>query len=410
MWGHRMNRIVLAVALALASCDASGDPLTDAPPVLENYAAVLFAEYDDAVAGAQDLRAAATPLFGGTATQPALDHARGVWRDARVPYQQTEYARFYGGPIDDEAMGNVEALLNSWPLDESTIDYVSGTTTTTSIIADDTISITDQLLVDRNAQPGEKNITSGYHAIEFLLWGQDFDPDGPGARPFTDYVVGMGPNADRRRAYLDVATQLLVDDLTQVRGEWAPGVAGNYRADFVRLPPRDALARILLGMGKLTEGELSGQRIHTPYTTKDQEDEHSCFSDNTVADYVDDVQGLVNAYLGTYTRTDGTRVGDPARSLSALVAARDPALDARLRGQLQQALADIEAWPSVAACPSTALQGRCPFDRLITGVDSDPGRLAVQAVIHDLHRVATSLAEVATVLGLDLQSADFQSM
>src|SRR5512143_2699130 len=126
-------------------------------------------------------------------------------------------------------MVNVEALVNSWPLDESAIDYVQGTPTPTGIINDPTTfpSITDQVIADQNANPGEKDITTGYHAIEFLLWGQDFDPDGPGDRPFGDYVVGTGANADRRRAYLDVVTRLLVDDLAQVRDQWAPDTAGN---------------------------------------------------------------------------------------------------------------------------------------------------------------------------------------
>jgi putative iron-regulated protein len=404
---------LVSAALVLASCGSS-DTLSDAPPVLESYAAVLYAQYDDALAGAHDLRDASTPLFSGSssATADALTHARDVWRASRVAYQQTEHARFYDGPIDDPDMNNPEALINSWPLDESTIDYVMDGTTLmqTGIINDPTTSITEQLLIDRNASPGEKNITTGYHAIEFLLWGQDFDPDGPGDRPFTDYVDGMGEHADRRRTYLDDVTALLIADLEQVHAEWTPSTPGNYRARFVALEPRVAVGRILLGMGKLAEGELSGQRIHTPFTTKDQEDEHSCFSDNTVADYTHDVLGLHDAYFGTYTRTDGTVVGDEAHGLTALVHVRDAALDARMRDALDRTLTDIEAWPTVPSCPSAALQGTCPFDQLIRGVDTDPGRMAIQRVINDLHQVATLLAEIATALGITLHSSDFQSM
>lgn len=406
---NKTRALSVLLPLALGSCAPATDSLADAQPVLENYAAVLYAEYDDTLAGATSLRTASTPLFMGMPTQASLDAARVSWRASRVPYQQSEYARFYDGPIDDPDMDNMEGLLNSWPLDENTIDYVMGGDTT-GLINDTSMPITEALIHDDNASPGEKNITTGYHAIEFLLWGQDFNPDGPGNRAFTDYVVGMGTNADRRRTYLDVATQLLIDNLTQVHAEWTPSTPGNYRADFVALAPRMALGRILLGMGKLTQGELAGQRIHTPFTTKDQEDEHSCFSDNTVADYTHDVQGLVNAYFGTYTRTDGTVIGDPTRSLSSLVAVRDAALDTRLRGQLQRALTDIDGWPTVSSCPSAALQGMCPFDQLITGTDTDPGRVAVQSVINDLHDISTSLAEVATTLGVNLQSSDFQSM
>ncbi|MFO0682933.1 MAG: imelysin family protein [Sandaracinus sp.] len=407
---------LLLVMLALASCAQPADTLADGAPVLENYAVVLHAQYEDALTGATELRTACTPLFSGTATQQALDDARQAWRDSRPAYMQSEYARFYEGPIDaafggDPAMSNYEALLNSWPLDENVIDYVQGpggSVVSNGLINMPGVAIEEQLLIDRNGADGEKNITAGYHAIEFLLWGQDFAADGPGNRPFTDYVVGTGTDADRRREYLDVATQLLIDDVTAVRTEWDPGAA-NYRADFVAMPPREALALVLLGMGKLAEGELAGQRIHTPFTTKDQEDEHSCFSDNTVADYTNDVRGLVSAYFGTYTRTDGTTVGDPAHSLSALVHARDPMLDDRLRDALQDALTDIQEWPEVASCPSAALQGECPFDQLILGVDTDPGRMAVQELINDLHAIAIGLAQVATALGIDLSASDFAS-
>lgn len=407
---HKSLWVSLSLGLSVEACANHTDTLADAPPVLESYAAVLYAEYDDALTGATALRTASTPLFSGTASEETLGAARTAWRSARVPYQQSEYARFYDGPIDDPDMGNEEALLNSWPLDENTIDYVMGAPTS-GIINDatDYPTITESVIHDENANPGEKNITAGYHAIEFLLWGQDFDADGPGNRPFTDYVVGMGTNADRRRTYLDVSTQLLVETLTQVRNEWTPATPGNYRASFVVLEPHIALGRILLGMGKLTEGELAGQRIHTPFTTKDQEDEHSCFSDNTVADYTHDVQGLVNAYFGTYTRTDGTVAGDASRSLSTLVRARDAVLDMRMRTALQRALTDIEGWPTVASCPSHALQGMCPFDQLITGTDVDPGRMAIQAVINDLHSIATTLAEVASALGINLQASNFQA-
>ncbi len=407
---------VLPVVLALSSCAPAADDLADGPPVLENYAEVLRAQYADAITGAADLRTACTPLFSGTPTQASLDDARQAWRDSRPAYMQSEYARFYEGPIDaafggDPTMSNYEALLNSWPLDENVIDYVAGpggSVVANGIINTPGLAIEQQLLVDRNGADGEKNITAGYHAIEFLLWGQDLDPDGPGNRPVADYVTGSGPDVDRRREYLDVATQLLVDDLTAVRTQWDPD-ADNYRAEFVAMAPREGLALVLLGMGKLAEGELSGQRIHTPFTTKDQEEEHSCFSDNTVADYANDVRGLVSAYFGTYTRTDGSTVGDPAHSLSALVHARNPALDDRLRDALEDAVIDIEEWPEVASCHSPALQGACPFDQLILGVDTDPGRMAVQEIINDLHAIAISLAEVATTLGIDLSAADFAS-
>ncbi len=401
-----MTRWMLGLtSAALVSCGGP-DPLDDAPAMLDNYAAILAAGYADSVDAATQLRADTQPLVTGAATPDALDAARASWIASRVPYQQTEVGRFYDGPIDDPARGNVESLLNAWPLDEATIDYVrggDGMPIEGGIINSpvDYPDITTALLTQRNMMPGEENVTSGYHAAEFLLWGQDFDPDGPGDRPFTDFVDAMAPNADRRRTYLDATTQLMVDDLTQVRDAWAEN--GAYRATFLALEPREALRRVLVGLAALAGPELAGQRINVAYTTKDQNDEHSCFSDTTNADLANDVLGIANVYHGRYTRTDGTTIQGPG--LSDLVAARDADLDARLRGQIDQALTDIRAWPTVDSCPSAALQGDCPFDQLIVGTDDAPGRRALHAVFRDLQAISSSLVEVAGLLGISLNVA-----
>ncbi|HVZ34733.1 MAG TPA: imelysin family protein, partial [Polyangiaceae bacterium] len=351
-----------------------------------------------------NLRGAFAPLLSGQATQEALDNARNAWKSARIPYQQTEFGRFYNGPIDDPALGNLEGMINPWPLDEATIDYVRGPDGMPlygGIIDLPAMypSVTEQVIEQANMVPGEENVTTGFHAIEFLLWGQDFNPDGPGNRPYQDYLDGQQQNADRRREYLDVASQLLIDQLTTVRDAWAPAAA-NYRASFVAMDPKQALSLILLGMGKFTNSELANQRINVPYTSKDQEDEHSCFSDYTNTDLMNDVLGLSNLYYGRYQRPDGSTIAGP--SLSDLVKARDAALDARVRGQVDQALAQIRAWPTVANCPSAALQGNCPFDQLVRGTDDAPGRQAIAAVINDLRALSTSILDIATLFGITI--------
>jgi putative iron-regulated protein len=215
-------------------------------------------------------------------------------------------------------------------------------------------------------------------------------------------------NADRRRAYLDVSTQMLVDDLAAVRDAWAPATAGNYRAEMAALPPREGVHRMIIGLIRLSGGEVGDDRILPAYTDKLQEDEHSCFSDNTSADLASDIQGLSDVYYGHHTRTDGTVVSGPG--LTDLVHARDAALDARVRVQIDQVLADLRAWPTVASCPSTALQGMCPFDQLFLGVDSAPGRMAMWNVHVELEELATTLQEqVAPALGITITDDDLSN-
>src|SRR5262245_18843097 len=275
-----MRGLVLGAWLVLLTPQAAPADLTSIKrSVVADYATVAYATYQDALEGARSL-AGCVDSFLAAPGEDSLNHARQAWIDARIPYAQTEAFRFYDGPIDA-----VEGLINSWPTDESLIDYVEGEPAAGVINQPDRYpQVTPNLIVSLNEKGGEKNITAGFHAIEFLLWGQDLNDDGPGQRSYKDFVDGHAPHADRRRQYLREAARLLVRNLEAVSAEWAPDIASNYRARFLALPPNDALADILKGVGILSGSELAGERLTVPYETKEQEDEHSCFSDNTQRD------------------------------------------------------------------------------------------------------------------------------
>jgi len=388
---HKTSLLLLSLAGTLVGCDSgTSTELTAAEvaPVLENYAAILFANYGDSVTAASELDTALAPLTTGTPTDAALVNARDVWTAARLPYMETEAARFYSGPIDDESTG-YEGLINSWPMDEAYVDYVEGDADA-GLINDASVlpEITGEAIATLNGADSEESVSTGWHAIEFLLWGQDLSADGPGARPFTDFVIdgsGTAENQDRRRAYLAAVSTLLVSDLTAVRDAWAP--SAPYRTGFVALSPDEGLGRILTGMGSLAGGELAGQRMNVAYTTQEQEDEHSCFSDTTLNDHLHDALGVRNLYLGSYNRTDGTTVSGP--SISSLVASRDAALDANIRARMDAAITAIEAIPG-------------PFDRAILGADSAAGRVAVAAAIAAVRDVTDAIEEIADLLGVPL--------
>src|SRR5262245_31831420 len=243
-----MRGLVLGAWLVLLTPQAAPADLTSIKrSVVADYATVAYATYQDALEGARSL-AGCVDSFLAAPGEDSLNHARQAWIDARIPYAQTEAFRFYDGPIDA-----VEGFINSWPIDETLIDYVEGDRQAGIVNHPDRYgAITTALIVSLNEKGGEKNITAGYHAIEFLLWGQDFDENGPGQRPYLDYVDGRGANAARRRDYLQAAAHLLVGHLQMVHDAWAPGQPSNYRAKFLALPPDDALACIVKGMGILS--------------------------------------------------------------------------------------------------------------------------------------------------------------
>jgi putative iron-regulated protein len=347
--------------------------------VVQGYARIVHAGYLDTLTAARTLQADIR-RFLKEPSEPTLAAARRAWLQAREWYGQTEAFRFYGGPIDDEH--GPEGRLNAWPLDESYVDGVEGQPDS-GLINDRGVAIDRELLVAANERGGEENISTGWHAIEFLLWGQDLDDDGPGKRPFTDYVDGKRANADRRRLYLDTVTDLLVDDLQSLADAWAPE-KDNYRAAFEK-GGRESLRRIFVGLGSLSRGELAGERLEVAASTQDQEDEHSCFSDNTHRDVVSNAIGIANVWHGKYRRLDGSQL--ELASLRALVSAADPAIADRTSRQLAASITAAEA-----------LQP--PFDREIIGDDDAPGRQRVRRLVESLVQQSKDLADAAAAVGV----------
>jgi putative iron-regulated protein len=380
----------------LAGCGGGGDDDAGVPraDVVENYAALVAANYADALAGAKDLDAAVR-AFTDSPSEETLEAAKSAWLTSRTPYGLSEAYRFYQGPIDnddgdDDVPDGPEGLINSWPLDESYIDYVVDAELEPingGIInlPEEFPTLDAETLAAENAKVTETTISTGYHAIEFLLWGQDLNDDGPGARPYTDFVSGAAGTAEnqaRRSEYLLSVSSLLVDDLSLVNEAWLDGEA-NYRADFVSGSPEAAIEKMLLGMGSLSGAELSGERMRVAYDNKDQEDEHSCFSDNTLADLHNNATSIQNVLLGRYGDIDGP-------GIDALVEAKDPALAQKLREQIQEAIDDIDA-----------VSG--PFDQAILGDDDSEARQHLLAAIQALQHFTESLVDAADALNIDLK-------
>lgn len=397
----KLKSLFLLAALTLAAC-SSDDDASNTPPqsltaeqktaVVENYAALVHANYDDAVSQMKLLQTAIDG-FLASPSQATLDNARKVWTTARVPYLQTEAFRFYDGPIDNEETGP-EGRINGWPLDENFIDYTVDQPEAGIINAKkadgsfEFPEITKDVIKEQNEKGGEKNLSAGWHAIEFLLWGQDLSADGPGDRPYTDFVEGdpAGSNQDRRRAYLKAAVELMLEDMEGVAEQWHTSQADSYAATMIAGDPDEAIGNILKGIGSLAATELPKERMNNAYETKDQEEEHSCFSDTTNQDMIYDAQGIENVYLGHYGSVSGASISD-------LVKQVNPELDARMRGSLTTAIDATKAIPA-------------PFDQAILGDDDADGRVKLKASIDAWAVVATDIVDVATALNVKINLDD----
>ena len=382
-----------------------------AASVTDTYADIALAKYEDSLVTARALLSSVDALLENPTAQ-ALDAAKEAWLLSRVPYQQSEVYRF-GNPIVDDWEGRV----NAWPLDEGLIDYVDagyGTESdenslyTANIIANPEVAINGATSADKitpeflstvlhEAGGVEANVATGYHAIEFLLWGQDLNgmDAGAGNRPYTDFSTTncTNGNCDRRRDYIKSATDLLVSDLEEMVANWKPGGAARTPLEG---NPQAALMAMLTGMGSLSYGELAGERMKLGLLLNDPEEEHDCFSDNTHNSHLFDALGIQNVYLGTYKRMDGTIVNGP--SLSGLVAEQDPALDAELKAKLENTFLAMRAMADRAQTVEA-------YDQMI-GEGNIEGNAVVQKAIDGLVDQTRSIERVIATLNLGAASLE----
>jgi putative iron-regulated protein len=396
---HTLRGFALALTLSVAPIAAFAQAPADAD-VLAAYADLALAGYEDSLATAKALDVAIDALIANP-SEETLQAAKDAWKAARIPYQQTEAFRF-GNPIVDEWEGRV----NAWPLDEGLIDYVdasygsesdSNALYVANVIANPKITIDGEEMVFDQITPAvlqdqlqeaagvESNVATGYHAIEFLLWGQDLNGTGPGAgaRPFTDYSTAE--HADRRAAYLKAASTLLVSDLEEMVGNWTAD--GAARAAL----PELGISAILTGMGSLSFGEVAGERMKLGLLLHDPEEEHDCFSDNTHVSHLNDAVGVQNVYLGKYTRTDGSVVEGP--SLSDVIAAKDAALDTEIKALLDDTIAKMNVMADRAV-------GGEAYDQQI-GEGNAEGNAVVQAAIDGLIAQTRGIERAVALLELE---------
>lgn len=412
--GYGLRCAVLSLSLLALPMTAISPAKADTQvkDVLKNYADIAHAGYEDALISARNLRSA-IKVFIGQPNDQTQSAAKTAWFNARVPYQQTEAYRFGNQVVDDW-----EGKVNAWPLDEGLIDYVSADYGTQSdennlyaanVIANkqlkisgrkiDARKITKKLIASALHEAGdiEANVATGYHAIEFLLWGQDLNGTGPGAgkRPPSDYDQKKCSNGNcaRRAAYLLTATELLLDDLVWITAQWSPN--GAARKELMN-SGEAGLTRIFTGLGSLSYGELAGERMQLGLMVHDPEEEHDCFSDNTHNSHFFDALGIRNVYLGRYRRIDGRVVS--GASVSDLVKAKSAQTDTDLRARLDETMTAMQTIVTRALTIEA-------YDQMI-GEGNEAGNKVVQDAINALLNQTRAIER--GVSALELRSIDFE--
>ncbi|CAH7445341.1 imelysin family protein [Vibrio splendidus] len=407
--------VTKAVTSSLIFASASSFAAVTQDQVVEHYADIAHAVFADSVITAKALNSS-IDTFLASPSAGNFEKVKLAWLESRVPYQQSEVFRFGNVVVDDW-----EGQLNAWPLDEGLIDYVSSDYqyelgnegASANIVANkmfqigqttvDATNITPELIAELNEIGGsEANVASGYHAIEFLLWGQDLNGtnSGAGERAYTDFVVGAectNGNCDRRGAYLKASAELLIQDLEWMEKQWAEGEKGNYRQELLSESSENGLRKMLFGMGSLSLGELAGERMKVALEANSTEDEHDCFSDNTHNSHYYNEQGIYNVYTGLYKREDGTLLSGP--SLFDLVEQKDEQAAKEIQKQFDLARAQV------GQLVMSAEKNNQHFDQLIAA-DNAAGNALVNKTIVALVSQTAAIERAAGVIGIDSLNPD----
>ena len=386
-----------------------------AKDITAHYVHIAHQRYLDAEQAAKEMDAQIRNFLNDPSPQTLLG-AKDAWVKAHSVYSHTEVFRF-GNPNVDAW----ETAVNSWPMDEGLIDYVntqhyeydhSNPHALENIISGDiVIDVTFLEALREGKDPKEApvltmkvtdveaNVVTGFHVIEFLLWGQDLNatPKSAGTRPYTDFVVGekcTNGHCQRRATYLSMASRILLRDFKIIISDWNPEKPTRYSKEFYSLSVAEQLYRIIHGMGSLSYGELAGERIRTALLAGHQEEEQSCFSDTTHLAIYHNAKSIQTLYNGDHQRMDGSEISGP--SLADLVKQLDPQLDLRLQKQFDQTMV-------IADKIVQSAEQNLPFDQMIQPDNQEGHQLlnefidALRAQTESIEMLQAKIDEIAAL-------------
>lgn len=279
-------------------------------PVLENSAKIITATYKDLNDRTQDLLVATQNLLKAP-SEANLEIARTDWREARVDWEMSE--GFLFGPVDNKGL---DPSIDSWPVNKIDLDNVLGSNRVLT------------LATVRELEPTLK----GFHTIEYLLFGED------AMKPISAFTP-------RQFEYLVACVEALHEATTSLYNAWAPDkenfegnliFAGTDKSIYTS--QKGALQDLVNGFAVIAD-EVANGKINDPFEEKNLTLEESQFSDNSKADFQNNIRSIQNLYTGKFKNLiQGESIGN-------WVATKNKDLDKRVQQSIQDAIDAIGAIP-----------------------------------------------------------------
>lgn len=294
------------------SCDKNTvdpvDPTDYADVLVSTTEQVIIPTYEDLYAKSTALLNTLNTLLANQ-NQPNLDAARQAWRDARIPWEQSE--GFLYGPV--ETLG-LDPAIDSWPVNQADLNAV--------------LNSSDALT--KTYLDGQEGTLKGFHTIEYLLFGSN------GNKPVGDF-------SPRQFEYLVACAQSLQGACQALRDNWTGGTVNfgqvfktaGENGNVVYPSQKSALQEIVNGLITIAD-EVANGKINDPFVQQNLTLEESRFSANSKADFADNIRSVKNVYTGFYANATGKGISD-------IVKEKNAALDTKVRQQIEDAIAAIVA-------------------------------------------------------------------
>lgn len=272
---------------------------------------VITATYNQLYTNSISLEEAANVMTVGD--EAALENARNKWQSTRAPWEESE--GFLYGPVDTQG---IDPAMDSWPVDLNAINNI--------LNSDNPIT---QALLESN------NEARGFHTLEYFFWGLNGEKTASQLTP-------------REIEYIKAAASDLRSKTEQLYFGWLPS-QGNFAANFINAGENgsvytskiNALSEIAEGISIIAD-EVANGKIEEPLNGNNggpkPQAEESRFSNNSKADFANNIRSIEHIYLGKYNGVQGS-------GLSNIVSGVNPSLDGEIKTAIADAVNAIEAIP-----------------------------------------------------------------
>jgi predicted lipoprotein len=246
--------------------------------------------------------------FNTNPTDNNLTACKASWKNMRQVWEQCE--AFLYGPVSTEQF---DPKTDTWPVNYTDMDTLLASN---YHLTADSIDMLDDAL-------------KGYHPMEYMLWGKSSNKK---AIDFTlrekQYLMALAQN------YKTNVDGLAAAYNTASPNSFLKNIFNAGTSNSIYPTKKAAYLEMITAMAGICD-EVANGKMEDPFINQDASLEESPYSQNSLTDFKNNIQGVYNVYNGIYT-TDGLGISD-------VVKQKNISLDNKIQSEISTAISSIQA-------------------------------------------------------------------